>query len=117
MEFAPMPHWETLGRMFADIAGRHAGRVAVIDGDRSLIYGELHQKVRALAKALIEAGLQKSDLVTCWAPKSWRWVVLAHAVWLAGGVMVPISSRLKLFEAGPLLEKTQAKFLFTVGEC
>ena len=117
MEFAPMPHWETLGRMFADIAGRHAARTAVIDGNRSLSYGELNQNVRALAKALIAAGLEKDDLVTCWAPNSWRWVVLAHAVWLAGGIMVPISSRLKLFEAGPLLEKTQAKFLFTVGEC
>jgi acyl-CoA synthetase (AMP-forming)/AMP-acid ligase II len=117
MEFLPMPHWETLGRMLADIAGRHADLVAVIDGDRSLTYGELHRKVRMLAKALIAAGLQKDDLVTCWAPNSWRWVVLAHAVWLAGGVMVPISSRLKLFEAGPLLEKTQAKFLFTVGAC
>src|SRR6266436_895533 len=36
---------------------------------------------------------------------------------IVGGVIVPISSRLKVLEAGPILERTGAKILFTVAEC
>src|SRR5215469_10084997 len=63
------------------------------------------------------AGIGRGDLVAVWAPNGWRFVVLAHAIWLVGGVIVPISSRFKILEAGPLLERTGASILFTVGEC
>jgi len=91
--------------------------VAVIDGDRQLTYAELHREARAAAKALIAAGIGRGDLVACWAPNGWRWVVMVHAVWMVGAVIVPISSRLKVLEAGPILERTGATVLFTVAEC
>jgi len=116
-EVPAMPPWGTIGRMFADQARRNADLMAVIDGDKRLTYAALHREARRLARALIASGVGRGDLVTCWASNGWRWVVVAHAVWLIGGVMVPISSRLKLLEAGPLLEKTRSKILFTVGEC
>lgn len=117
MEIAAMPRWETIGRMLSDNAERYADRMAIIDGDRRLTYRDLLRDARLLARALIASGIGRGDLVTCWAPNGWRWVMLAHAVWLIGAVIVPISSRLKLLEAGPLLEKTGARILFTVGEC
>jgi acyl-CoA synthetase (AMP-forming)/AMP-acid ligase II len=113
----PIPNWGTIGRMLADNAGAYAHRVAVIDGDRQLTYAELHREARAAAKALIAAGVGRGDLVACWAPNGWRWVVMVHAVWMIGGVIVPISSRLKVLEAGPILERTGAGVLFTVAEC
>jgi len=113
----PLPGWGTIGRMLADSAGVYADRVAVIDGDRQLTYAELHREARAAAKALIAAGIGRGDLVACWAPNGWRWVVMVHAVWMIGAVIVPISSRLKVLEAGPILERTGAAVLFTVAEC
>jgi acyl-CoA synthetase (AMP-forming)/AMP-acid ligase II len=113
----PIPNWGTIGRMLADNVGVYADRVAVVDGDRRLTYAELHGQARAAAKGLIAAGVGRGDLVACWAPNGWRWVVMVHAVWLIGAVIVPISSRLKVLEAGPILERTGAAILFTVAEC
>jgi acyl-CoA synthetase (AMP-forming)/AMP-acid ligase II len=112
-----VPNWGTIGRMLADNAGEYAHRVGVVDGNHELTYAELHTHARALAKALVAAGVKRGDLVAAWAPNGWRWVVMVHAVWLVGGAIVPISSRLKVLEAGPILERTGAQVLFTVAEC
>ncbi len=112
-----MPEWETIGRMFARNADRFADQVAVIDSETELTYAALRSAAHATAKGLVAAGIGRGDLVACWAPNSWRWVVMVHAVWLVGGIIVPISSRLKILEAGPILERTQATILFTVAEC
>jgi acyl-CoA synthetase (AMP-forming)/AMP-acid ligase II len=116
-EVAPIPGWGTIGRMLGDSAARYAGRTAIVDGDKELTYAELHSEARTFAKALIAKGVRRGDLIACWAPNGWRWVVMVHAVWMIGAVIVPISSRLKVFEAGPILERTQAALLFTVAEC
>jgi acyl-CoA synthetase (AMP-forming)/AMP-acid ligase II len=113
----PVPAWPSLGAMLSNNAVRYGDRTAVVDGDRRLTYRELLADARALAKALISTGVGQGDLVACWAPNSLRWVVLAHAIWMAGGIIVPISSRLKVLEAGPLLEHSGASHLFTVGDC
>jgi acyl-CoA synthetase (AMP-forming)/AMP-acid ligase II len=113
----PIPGWGTIGRMLSDNAQLYADRTAVVDGDRQLSYAALNREARAVAKGLIAAGVQHGDPVACWAPNGWRWVVMVHAVWMIGGVIVPISSRLKLLEAGPILERTEARVLFTVTEC
>jgi acyl-CoA synthetase (AMP-forming)/AMP-acid ligase II len=116
-EVAPIPDWGTISRMLAGNAARYPRRTAVIDGDKELTYAGLHSEARTVAKALIAAGAGRGDLVACWAPNGWRWVVMVHAVWMIGGVIVPISSRLKVLEAGPILERTEAALLFTVAEC
>ena len=68
----PIPNWGTIGRMLADSAVAYADRTAVIDGERQLAYAELHRDARAIAKALIAAGIGRGDLVACWAPNGWR---------------------------------------------
>ncbi len=112
-----MPPWPNLGSMLAGAAALHGDLTAVVEGETGLTYRQLEDHARDAAKALIAAGVGRGDLVACWAPNGWRWVVVAHAVWRVGGVIVPISSRFKILEAGPLLARTEAKILFTVGEC
>jgi acyl-CoA synthetase (AMP-forming)/AMP-acid ligase II len=116
-DITPMPPWNSIGRMLSENAALYGDRTAIVDGERQLTYGELHGAARSVAKALIAARVGRGDLVACWAPNGWRWVVMVHAVWLVGGVIVPISSRLKTLEAGPILERTKAAILFTVAEC
>jgi acyl-CoA synthetase (AMP-forming)/AMP-acid ligase II len=117
MEVEPLPPWACIGRMFADNATRFGDAPAIVDGDIELSYAALLSAARAAAKSLLAAGIGRGDLVAFWAPNSWRWAVTAHAAWLVGGVIVPISSRLRVLEAGPILERTEAKILFTVAEC
>jgi acyl-CoA synthetase (AMP-forming)/AMP-acid ligase II len=116
-EVDPMPPWRSIGQMLSENALHHAERVAIVDGAQQITYGDLHSQARAAAKALIATGVKRGDLVAAWAPNGWRWVVMVHAVWLIGGIILPISSRLKAFEAGPILERTEATVLFTVAEC
>src|ERR1700760_4421201 len=103
--------------MFADNAARFGDAPAIVEGETELSYNQLLDAARAGARSLLAAGIGRGDLVAFWAPNGWRWAVMAHAVWLVGGVVVPISSRLKVLEAGPILERTGAKILFTVAEC
>jgi len=117
MEVEPLPPWASIGRMFADNAAHFGDAPAIVDGDVELSYRQLVDTARAGARSLLAAGIGRGDLVAFWAPNGWRWAVMAHAVWLVGGVVVPISSRLKVMEAGPILERTGAKILFTVAEC
>src|ERR1700761_1455608 len=112
MEVEPLPPWTSIGRMFEDNAAGFGDAPAIVDGDIQLSYRDLLNLVRTAAKALIAAGIMRGDLVAFWAPNGWRWAGMAHAVWLVGGVVVPISSRLKMLEAGPILERTEAKILF-----
>ncbi|MDB5393870.1 MAG: hypothetical protein JWM91_1376 [Rhodospirillales bacterium] len=116
-EITAMPSWSNIGRMLSENAALYAGRTAIVDGDRQLTYSELSIEARSVAKALIAGDVKRGDLVACWAPNGWRWAVMVHAVWLIGGIIVPISSRLKTLEAGPILERTGAAILFTVAEC
>ena len=117
MEVAPLPPWPSIGRMFAENAARFGDAPAIVEGETELSYSELLDAARAGARSLLAAGIGRDDLVAFWAPNGWRWAVMAHAVWLVGGVVVPISSRLKVLEAGPILERTQVRILFTVSEC
>jgi acyl-CoA synthetase (AMP-forming)/AMP-acid ligase II len=117
MEVPPLPPWPSIGRMFADNAARFGDAPAIVEGETELSYNQLLDAARAGARSLIAAGVGRGDLVAFWAPNGWRWAVMAHAVWLVGGVVVPISSRLKVLEAGPILERTEARILFTVSEC
>lgn len=117
MPITPMPDWPTLGDMLARSAARHGGTNAVVDGETIISYADLLLHVRRTAKALIAHGVGHGDPVVIWAPNGWRWVILAHAAWLIGAVVVPISSRFKILEAGPLLKRIGCALLFTVEEC
>ena len=117
MTQAKMPNWGTIGLMLSGNAAQFPQRTAIVDGDMELSYAALLSQSRAIAKALIARDVKRGDLVACWAPNGWRWVVMVHAVWMVGAVIVPISSRLKTLEAGPILERTGAAILFTVAAC
>src|SRR6202000_3260580 len=117
MEVEPLPPWPSIGRMFADNATRFGDAPAIVEGETELSYRQLLAAACAGAKSLLAAGTGRGCLVAFWAPNGGRWAVMAHAVWLVGGIVVPISSRLKVLEAGPILERTEARILFTVSEC
>ena len=63
-------------------------RAAVVHGERSLTYAELHARAAALAVELRERGVGRDVLVPLWLPRSPELVVAALAVWLAGGAYV-----------------------------
>ena len=68
------------------------------------------------SRAFIAAGIEPGDRVGVWAPNIYEWVVAAIGLQGAGGVLVPLNTRMKGSEAGYILRKSRARMLFTMGE-
>ena len=94
-------------------ASELGSKVAFIDDAAQISYEEIHEKVELLASNLIHQGLTKGDRVAIWSPNSINWILVATAIQAAGGILVPINTRMKGSEAGFILNKSKAKFLFT----
>ena len=103
---APAP---TLPATLRDAAARFGDRPALVEGDRSVSFAELLDRVRAVARGYVAHGLQPRDRVCLWAPNSIDWVVAALAVSYAGGTLVPVNSRYTGHEAADIVDRTEAR--------
>jgi fatty-acyl-CoA synthase len=98
---------------FLERAGvAHAGRVAVLDGDRSYTYGVWRGRARRLASALRRFGLEKDDRVAFLAFNSEPLLLGHFGVPLAGGVIVAINTRLTADEVGYILDHSGSRVVF-----
>jgi acyl-CoA synthetase (AMP-forming)/AMP-acid ligase II len=79
--------------ILARAARHHAGATAVVEGDRSLTYGELAGRVAAFANRLRAAGLRPGDRVALLAPNSLLFLESYFAAAHAGLVLVPLNFR------------------------
>ncbi|MDR0212943.1 MAG: FadD3 family acyl-CoA ligase [Comamonas sp.] len=106
----------TLPGMLADVASRFAERAAIVENGNSISYQQLQRLSRQVARALMTLGLQAGDRVALWAPNLSEWIVAACGVHAAGGVLVPLNTRMKGAEAADILERSRAKVLVSVGD-
>ncbi|MDR2298300.1 MAG: FadD3 family acyl-CoA ligase [Comamonas sp.] len=106
----------TLPGMLADVASRFAERAAIVENGSSISYPQLQRLSRQVARALMALGLQAGDRVALWAPNLSEWIVAACGVHAAGGVLVPLNTRMKGAEAADILERSRAKVLISVGD-
>ncbi|WP_305072978.1 non-ribosomal peptide synthetase [Micromonospora okii] len=88
---APLPEGLLTDGVLA-AADRDPARTAVVDGRRTLTYGELVAGAGAVAEALRAQGLAPGDLVALVMEKGWEQVVGALGVLLAGGAYLPIEA-------------------------
>ena len=98
---------ERAGELFADTE-------AMSDGDVSLSFAELADRIEQCAGALVASGIEPGDTVGVWAPNAWEWVVAGLSILRCGAVMVPVNTRFKGREAAYVLGKARVKLLFTV---
>jgi HIP---CoA ligase len=85
-------------------------------GGVRLGYGELGQRVTAVAAALIGHGLAPGDRVAVWGPNDHYWVLAALGTLSAGGVLVPVSTRFTGPEALDVIGRSRARALFVAGD-
>jgi 2,3-dihydroxybenzoate-AMP ligase len=83
-------HWAGLG--LADLVlgapGRRDGRVALVDGDQRVTYGELRTATERLAARLRGLGLRRQDRVVVQLPNGAPFVTLVLALWRLGAIPV-----------------------------
>jgi fatty-acyl-CoA synthase len=98
---------------FLERAGTvHAGRVAVVDGERGYTYREWRDRARRLASALRLAGLRKGDRVAFLALNSEPLLLGHFGVLMAGGVIVAINTRLSAGEIAYILDHSGSAAVF-----
>lgn len=96
----------------ANAERRPHGR-AILDGDESRSWRETSRRIAALAAALRSRGLAPGEHVTTLSLNSARYFELLLAVWWAGGVLVPLNTRLAYEELRFILDHSEARFLVT----
>src|SRR5713101_4106879 len=92
-------------------AAAFPARVAVVDGDRRVTWAELRERVRRLAVALQESGLEKGDRVAFLAPNTCELLEAHYGVPAAGAVLVAINTRLTSDEIAYILGHSGARTL------
>ncbi len=97
-------------------AAVHPERVAVVHLDRRYTYREMGERVNRLASALRQRGLEPNDRVATLCPNIPALLELLHGVPAAGGVLVPLNTRLGAMEIRHMLEHSGARMLFVDAE-
>ena len=88
-------------------------RLALVDADRSLTYGELVARCRRLAGAMARLGIQAGDRVAVHAENSVHFAELMLALPAAGIVVVPLNIRHALPELEAMVDNTGPRLLVT----
>ncbi|HEU5424108.1 MAG TPA: AMP-binding protein, partial [Nitrolancea sp.] len=93
-------------------------KTAVIHGDdgRSFTYQEFAARVDRFASALRLAGMEQGDRVAFLCPNTPALLEAHFAVPAAGGVLVPINTRLAAAEIAAIVRHAGARFLFVDHE-
>ncbi len=86
-----------------------AKRVAVVDGTRTLCYGELDERSSRVAQALLGRGLRPGDRVGVLLGNRMEYLEIAAGLAKAGLVMVPLNPRLTQPEIDFILDHSQAR--------
>ena len=92
LRLQPDPTRLTLPRFLADVRERHAERTALRFEGRDVRYAELAEGARALARALIAAGVGKGARVGVLVTNRPEWVTSVFGAALTGAVPVPVST-------------------------
>ena len=97
-------------------AAREFGNMAAIEDEAgALSFAGLHREMDRAGAAFIKAGLEAGDRVAIWGPNSRDWIIAALGVMAAGGIIVPLNTRLKGGEAADILDRSGARLLVTVS--
>jgi acyl-CoA synthetase (AMP-forming)/AMP-acid ligase II len=99
---------QTLPALLREAAERFGDHPAYVEGERTLSYADLLERVRLTAGAYAQRGVGPGDLVVLWGPNSIDWAIAALAVSYAGGVLVPVNSRYVGPEVADVVERTGA---------
>ena len=91
-----------------------SSKAALISDHETLSFTDLDKLSTNIATHLIHIGFLPGDRAAVWAPNMNEWVLAAIAIHKAGGVLVPINTRMKGKEAAYILNNSEAKVLFSV---
>ncbi len=108
----PLPTGTLHGGVFAQAAA-DPRRIAIIDGEEQVTYGELARRAAGIAARLQGAGCGKGDRVAVAMEKSAQQAAAVLGVLALGAAYVPIDPAQPTARRTAILEKTQVRHLLT----
>ncbi|HEY3919579.1 MAG TPA: amino acid adenylation domain-containing protein [Stellaceae bacterium] len=90
-------------------------RIAVVDGDRHLTYGELDARANRVANFLRRCGVGPDRPVAVLAERSLEMIVAIYGVLKAGGAYLPLDPSLPLARLAFIVEDVGASIVLTHG--
>lgn len=105
---------ETIGAIAKKTARQYKDKIAVVDGNRTLTYEELHRRAKQLANGMKDKGLRKGDRVAILMSNRLECIELDLACAYAGIIKVPLNYRLHPMEHQFILQQSGAILL--IGE-
>lgn len=106
---------KTIAQLVTHIPTSYYGVSAIRDAEYDIQYQQLLSEVMPIAKSLLAQGIDKGDRVAIWAPNSVHWILVALAIHLCGGILVPLNTRMKGQEAQYILRNSGCSLMFSVG--
>ena len=107
----------TIPSLLRDASARYKDRPALFSsGDGATSYRDLDRSADEVAKAMIADGARPGDRTAIWAPNMWEWVAATVGIQRAGGVMVPLNTRLKGGEVADIIRRGGVSRLFAIGD-
>ncbi|MER6628244.1 AMP-binding protein [Streptomyces sp. NPDC000987] len=104
--------WELVSRR----AGRTPHRPVLLQGDRSLGFGELHDRAERVAAGLYDMGVRPGTVVAWQLPTRVETVLLSLALARLGAVQTPVIPFYRDREVGFALRESKAEFFAVPGE-
>jgi len=107
------PH--NLGQMVLDSADHHGGIALIYREDRgpaSITYPELGRRTNAIARGLIELGIEPGDRVAILALTSADWTLADYGALCAGAVVTPIYHTNSPEECAYVVAHSEARLVF-----
>ena len=86
-------------------------RVALRDGDRTMTYGELGERVASYAGKVVAAGIEPGDRVVLIAPTTPEFVVAYYGLHTAGAVLITMNVMATAPEIGYVLDDAEASMV------
>ncbi len=110
-----IPDESVFDYMLGSLSPGELVRVAVVDGDRTVTYGELVEQVLRVAGALAARGVGPGDVVALHAPNSAAFVALFHGILRAGATVTSVNSLYTADDIERQLTDSHAMFVVTVS--
>ncbi|MBT3628141.1 MAG: AMP-binding protein [Rhodospirillaceae bacterium] len=106
-----MPQSRTAMALINEMAARHPGREALIDGEQRYSWSEFQGRVRDLAKGLHAAGIRRGDKVAILMGNRAEWLIADFAIMALGGVMVAANTWATARELAYQLNHSECRLL------
>ncbi len=104
-----------LASRFAEAVRQFPDRSALSDDEGTLTYRQWDERARAVAHYLVDSGLAPGDRVALYLPNSADGAVMLYAVWIAGGVAVPLNYRFSEADLAFALSDSGSRVLMAEG--